>query len=474
MHEDPSPASRTPGKAKRVPGSDEPAPMSARALIVDDEADIRELLSLTLGRMGLATDVADSEFEARRLLQKHHYDVCLTDMRLPDGDGLALLEHTARFWPQMPVAVITAFGSAENAVAALKAGAFDYLSKPVQVNQLRALVKSALKLSEDKGVAAASHARAGGAPAGHTLLGDSAKMRLAREMIDRLARSQAPVHISGESGCGKELAAKSIHRKSVRHERAFVPVNCGAIPENLVESEFFGYRKGAFTGADSERGGFFQAADGGTLFLDEVAELPLLMQVKLLRVIQEKRVRKVGSPQEEPVDVRVISATHKDLAEEVKAGRFRQDLFYRLNVIELKMPALRDMPEDIGLLAQAFLGRSAALDGTGVPALSAAALRALEDYPFPGNVRELENVLERALALCSGSEISREDLQLKPAAVEVADIRGLPLEEYLATVEKQAIVAALEKTRYNRTAAARILGISFRQLRYRMERLGIE
>ena len=260
----------------------------------------------------------------------------------------------------------------------------------------------------------------------------------------------------------------------MRHERAFVPVNCGAIPENLVESEFFGYRKGAFTGADSERGGFFQAADGGTLFLDEVAELPLLMQVKLLRAIQEKRVRKVGSPQEEPVDVRVISATHKDLAEEVKAGRFRQDLFYRLNVIELKMPALRDMPEDIGLLAQAFLGRRAALDGTGVPALSAAALRALEDYPFPGNVRELENVLERALALCSGSEISREDLQLKPAAVEAADIRGLPLEEYLATVEKQAIVAALEKTRYNRTAAARILGISFRQLRYRMERLGIE
>jgi two-component system response regulator PilR (NtrC family) len=259
----------------------------------------------------------------------------------------------------------------------------------------------------------------------------------------------------------------------VRHERAFVPVNCGAIPENLVESEFFGYRKGAFTGADGERGGFFQAADGGTLFLDEVAELPLLMQVKLLRAIQEKRVRKVGSTVEEPVDVRVISATHKNLAEEVKSGRFRQDLFYRLNVIELKMPALRDMPEDIGLLAQDFLRRRCG--GTaGMPTLSPGALRAIEDYPFPGNVRELENVLERALALCSGSQITREDLQLKPAPVEAADIKGLPLEDYLATIEKQAIVEALEKTRYNRTAAAKVLGITFRQLRYRMERLGIE
>jgi two-component system response regulator PilR (NtrC family) len=448
--------------------------VKARALIVDDEADIRELLSLTLNRMGLDTDAAESEFEARQLLQKQQYDVCLTDMRLPDGDGLALLGHASRFWPRMPVAVITAYGSAENAVAALKAGAFDYLVKPVQVNQLRALVKSALKLSEGSAVPAPAGVAADSEPAGHTLLGESAPIRQTRAMIDRLARSQAPIHVSGESGCGKELAAKLIHHKSVRHERPFVPVNCGAIPENLVESEFFGYRKGAFTGADGERGGFFQAADGGTLFLDEVAELPLLMQVKLLRAIQEKRVRKVGSAQEEGVDVRVISATHKDLAEEVKAGRFRQDLFYRLNVIELKMPPLRDMPEDIGLLADAFLQRRAVQDGTPVPSLSPGAVRALEDYPFPGNVRELENVLERALALCSGSEITPEDLQLKPAAVEAADIRGLPLEDYLATIEKQAIVEALEKTRYNRTAAAKILGISFRQLRYRMERLGIE
>jgi two-component system, NtrC family, response regulator PilR len=451
------------------------APEKPRALIVDDEADIRELLSLTLSRMGLATDAAESEFEAKRLLQKQHYDVCLTDMRLPDGDGLALLEHTSRYWPKMPVAVITAYGSAENAVAALKAGAFDYLAKPVQVNQLRALVKSALRLAGD-GVGdaeAAPRADRRAAPGGHSLLGDSAPMRQARAMIDKLARSQAPIHVSGESGCGKELAAKLIHEKSVRHERPFVPVNCGAIPENLVESEFFGYRKGAFTGAEGERGGFFQAADGGTLFLDEVAELPLLMQVKLLRAIQEKRVRKVGSTQEEPVDVRVISATHKDLAEEVKAGRFRQDLYYRLNVIELKMPTLRDMPEDIGLLAQSFLERRAE-PGSAAPVLSSGALRALEDYPFPGNVRELENVLERALALSGGGEITRDDLQLKPAAIDTADARGLPLEDYLATIEKQAIVEALEKTRYNRTAAAKILGITFRQLRYRMERLGIE
>jgi len=447
--------------------------MKARALIVDDEADIRELLSLTLNRMGLVTDTAESEFEAKRLLQKQHYDVCLTDMRLPDGDGLALLEHTSRFWPKMPVAVITAYGSAENAVAALKAGAFDYLSKPVQVNQLRALVKSALKLSEAAGAGDDAPLPARSADSGHTLLGDSAPMRQARAMIDKLARSQAPIHVWGESGCGKELAAKLIHQKSVRQERPFVPVNCGAIPENLVESEFFGYRKGAFTGADAERGGFFQAADGGTLFLDEVAELPLLMQVKLLRAIQEKRVRKVGSTQEEPVDVRVISATHKNLAEEVKNGRFRQDLFYRLNVIEMKMPPLRDMPEDIGLLAQSFLRRRADTDGN-ASSLSAGALRALEDYHFPGNVRELENVLERALALCSGSEITRDDLQLKPTEVGAADIKGLPLEDYLATIEKQAIVEALEKTRYNRTAAAKILGISFRQLRYRMERLGID
>jgi two-component system response regulator PilR (NtrC family) len=441
----------------------------ARVLVVDDEADIRELLALTLQKMGLAADVADCDFAARQLLQKHRYDVCLTDMRLPDADGLALIEHVTRHWPSTPVAVITAYGSAENAVAALKAGAFDYISKPVQLAQLRALVKSALKLA-DRAPAAAPSRDSDGSPA--ELLGDSALMQATRAMIERLARSQAPIHVSGESGSGKELAAKTIHRKSVRAEQPFVAVNCGAIPENLMESEFFGYRKGAFTGAEQDRDGFFQAADNGTLFLDEVAELPLLMQVKLLRAIQEKKVRKVGSTQEEPADVRVISATHKNLADEVKAGRFRQDLYYRLNVIELRMPALREMPEDIALLARRFLERRAA-GGAQPAALSAGALRALRDYAFPGNVRELENVLERALALCAGNEIQPEDLQLR-TEVALPDPRSLPLEDYLNTLERQAIVEALEKTRYNRTAAARLLGITFRQLRYRLERLGIE
>jgi two-component system response regulator PilR (NtrC family) len=308
----------------------------------------------------------------------------------------------------------------------------------------------------------------------HDALGQSDAFLTFTEQLSRVARVDRPVLLIGERGSGKELAAAKLHYLSSRWEAPLVALNCAALAPALIEAELFGHARGAFTGAAQDRAGRFEAADGGTLFLDEVAELPLLMQVKLLRVIQEKRVRKVGATQEEPVDVRVISATHKDLAEEVKAGRFRQDLFYRLNVIELSMPSLRDMPEDIGLLAQAYLRRRGAQDNIPVPALSAGAVRALEDYPFPGNVRELENVLERALALCTGSEISRDDLQLKPASVEGPDIRGLPLEDYLATIEKQAIVEALEKTRYNRTAAAKILGISFRQLRYRMERLGIE
>jgi two-component system response regulator PilR (NtrC family) len=367
----------------------------------------------------------------------------------------------------MPVAVITAYGSAENAVAALKAGAFDYVTKPLQVAQLRSVVRAALRLSQ----AAADPVASG--PVGATVLaGDSEPIRVARAMIERLARSQAPVHICGESGSGKELAARMIHERSVRADRPFVPVNCGAMPENLVESELFGHRRGAFTGADADHEGFFQAADGGTLFLDEVADLPLVMQVKLLRAIQERRVRPVGATQETAVDVRLISATHRDLAAEVREGRFRQDLFYRLNVIELRMPALREMPEDIGPLAGDILARRCA-SGT-APRLSAAALRALRDYPFPGNVRELENVLERALALCSGEVIEREDLRLEPVAAAAADPRALPLEDYLASVERQAIVEALDRARYNRTAAARLLGITFRQLRYRMQRLGIE
>jgi two-component system response regulator PilR (NtrC family) len=370
------------------------------------------------------------------------------------------------------VAVITAYGSAENAVAALKAGAFDYLSKPVSLAQLRALVNSALKLPSpsqsrktEEGPAAANQ------PA---LLGNSPLMRLTRQMIEKLARSQAPVHITGESGSGKEMAARLIHFNGPRGDSPFVAVNCGAIPENLMESEFFGYRKGAFTGANQDKDGFFQAASGGTLFLDEVAELPLPMQVKLLRAIQEKMVRRVGATREEPVDVRIISATHQDLGQCVESGKFRQDLFYRLNVIVLKMPALREIFEDIPLLAAEILKKVAGRN-TEPPKLSLAALKELQEYDFPGNVRELENILERAMALTTGGEIGRDDLQLAAKQPkDVAQMKNLPLQEYLDAVEKAAITDALEKTRYNKTAAAKLLGISFRALRYRLERLGME
>ena len=450
----------------------------SRVLIVDDEADIRELLSLTLQRMGLDTDCAGNEFEATQLMQKHSYDLCLTDMRLPDGDGLQLLEHVSRHYAATPVAVITAHGSAENAVAALKAGAFDYLAKPVSLNQLRALVRSALKLPRSGPQKKGEGKDAGDTGGFPVLLGESALMRQTRQMIDKLARSQAPIHISGESGCGKELAARLMHLKGPRLDASFVPVNCGAIPENLMESEFFGYKKGAFTGAEQDKDGFFQAASGGTLFLDEVADLPIQMQVKLLRAIQEKKVRKVGSTGEENVDVRIISATHDRLADAVRDGKFRQDLYYRLNVIELKMPSLREMREDIPVLARKILLKSCAGAANGkIPTLSPAATAALQDYEFPGNVRELENILERALALCTGDEIGTEDLQLTlpagGAKAAASDFSGLPLQEHLDRVEKEAILQALEKTRFNRTAAAKLLGITFRALRYRMERLGI-
>ena len=441
-----------------------------RVLVVDDEADIRELLSMTLGKMELDVDCAANEFEAVQLMQKHLYDLCLTDMRLPDGDGLKLLDHITRHHPATPVAVITAHGSTENAVAALKAGAFDYLSKPVALNQLRALVNSALKLSPRRN----GETDAADFP---VLLGASPLMQQTRQLIDKLARSQAPVHISGESGSGKEVAARSIHLKGARRDAPFVPVNCGAIPENLMESEFFGYKKGAFTGAERDRDGFFQAASGGTLFLDEVADLPLPMQVKLLRAIQEKKVRKVGATAEENVDVRLISATHRCLADAVRDGKFRQDLYYRLNVIELKMPALREMRDDIPLLAREILSRGGGNGADQPAALSPEALAALQDYPFPGNVRELENILERAVALSSGARIEVSDLQLAPpAAAEpapAAHAAELPLQEHLDRVEKERILKALEQTRYNRTAAAKVLGITFRALRYRMERLGI-
>jgi two-component system response regulator PilR (NtrC family) len=449
--------------------------MNARVLIVDDEADIRELLSMTLTRMGLSVDAAGTGFEAEQLLQRNRYDLCLTDMRLPDGDGLDLLDHVGRHYPNTPVAVITAFGSAENAVAALKAGAFDYIAKPVALTQLRALVQSALKLPP-----AADKARKGGGvensnAAYPELLGESTLMQQTRAVIAKLARSQAPIHVRGESGSGKELAARLIHLHGPRRDKPFVPVNCGAIPEALMESEFFGYRKGAFTGADSDRDGFFQAASGGTLFLDEVAELPVSMQVKLLRAIQEKKVRKVGSTQEEPADVRIISATHQNLSECAETGKFRQDLYYRLNVIELKMPALREIPEDIPLLAESILVRLASSVGEGPVKLSEGALQALQRYPFPGNVRELENVLERALALSATEAIEASDLQLSQpaAATAVAGAAPMNLQDHLDKVEREAILDALERTRFNRTAAAKLLGITFRALRYRMARLGL-
>lgn len=442
-------------------------------LVVDDERDIRELLELTLMRMGLEVVAVGTVAEALKCLADRNWDLVLTDMRLPDGEGLSIVQEICGRNLDTPVAVITAYGSTENAVQVMKAGAFDYLAKPLALEQLRTLVKSALALGSASAPAIdqiAAEAR---------MLGNSSAMQHVREMIDKLARSNAPVYVTGESGSGKERAARLIHDHSSRATRPFVPVNCGAIPENLMESEFFGYRKGAFTGAEQERDGFFQAAHGGTLFLDEVADLPLLMQVKLLRVIQEKRVRKIGSTTEEPVDVRIICATHKNLASCVEAGTFRQDLYYRLNVIELKMPSLREMRGDVELIARALLERISGFNGQAVPVFEPEALKALAQYDYPGNVRELENILERALALSDGQTIRVDDLQLSPRA-EGMDVPigssadKYPLQDYLDQVEKAAILEVLDKTRFNRTAAAKLLGITFRSLRYRLERLGIE
>ncbi len=449
------------------------APRDSCVLVVDDEPDIRELLELTLIKMGIGVSVAGSVAEAKQRLAETRFDLCLTDMRLPDGEGLELVRHIATLGVDLPVAVITAYGSAENAVAALKAGAFDYVSKPVGLEQLRALIKSVLSLPGRD---------SGDGIGGQQFLGESAPLKQVRELVGKLARTQAPVYISGESGSGKELAARLIHGNGARRDKAFLPVNCGAIPETLMESEFFGYRKGAFTGADHDRDGFFQAANGGTLFLDEVADLPLAMQVKLLRAIQEKKVRKLGATQEDAVDVRVISATHQNLAGLVESGRFRQDLFYRLNVIELKMPPLRECREDIGRISAAILARLSAQSGVAQSTLSGAALEALGQYDFPGNIRELENILERATALSGAAEIGPDDLMIEPLvpeAEESPDLReaaglpSLPLPDYLDRVEREAITQALARTGFNRTAAAKLLGVTFRALRYRMQRLDI-
>lgn len=441
-----------------------------KALIVDDEPDIRELLEITLGRMKLDTRSARNVKEARDFLAREPFDFCLTDMRLPDGTGLDLVQYIQQRHPQMPVAMITAFGSLDTAVQALKAGAFDFLTKPVDLGRLRELVNSALRLRSPD---------AEEAPVDNRLLGDSPPMRTLRNQVAKLARSQAPVYISGESGSGKELVARLIHEQGPRENSTFVPVNCGAIPSELMESEFFGHKKGSFTGAVEDKLGLFQAANGGTLFLDEVADLPLPMQVKLLRVIQEKAVRAVGGQQEVAVDVRVLSATHKDLAAEVAAGRFRQDLYYRLNVIELRVPPLRERREDIPLLTDRVLKRLAGDSGLAAAMVSADALEKLKSYRFPGNVRELENMLERAYTLCENDIIQAHDLRLAEAAgtdgsseASLAQIDNL--EDYLEDIERKLIMQALEETRWNRTAAAQRLGLTFRSMRYRLKKLGID
>ncbi len=465
------------------------------ALIVDDEPDILELLEMTLARMDIDCKSAADLASAYDLLEQHSFDLCLTDMRLPDGDGIDLVRHMQQHYARIPVAVITAHGNMELAITALKAGAFDFVSKPVDLTVLRNLVNTALKLSHKTAAGTTSRQSESTSKSNdlnidseQKLLGQSEIMTKTRATIKKLARSQAPIYISGESGSGKELVARLIHEQGPRSEQTFVPVNCGAIPQDLMESEFFGHKKGSFTGAVADKEGLFQAADGGTLFLDEVAELPLPMQVKLLRAIQEKSVRPVGGQQELAINVRVLSATHKDLAKLVSDGEFRQDLFYRINVIELSVPSLRQRADDIPMLAEHILQKLGEDSGSLVK-LGDDALSSLQQYPFPGNVRELENILERAMTLCDSDTIHADDLHLPElAAQEKTDTATtntaptastavdpeLPLEDYLGNIEKDAIMQALEKTRYNKTAAAKLLGITFRALRYKLKKLDLE
>jgi two-component system, NtrC family, response regulator PilR len=448
-------------------------------LIVDDEPDLLELVSLTLSRMNLHARTAADVTSARRMLKSEKFDLCLTDMRLPDGDGLDLVAWIQQNRADLPVAVITAHGNVESAVRALKLGAFDFVSKPLDLGVLRKLVGSAIKL----GARGVGTERSSITFRGPRLLGHSEIMEQLREMIGRVARSQAPVHIYGESGTGKELVARLIHESSARAEGAFVAVNCGAIPTELMESELFGHKRGSFTGAVSDKKGLVQSAEGGTLFLDEVADLPLHMQVKLLRVVQEKAVRPIGESREETIDVRILSATHKNLGELVAQGQFREDLFYRINVIELRVPSLRERAGDIPEIAEAVLHRLGKRGNMDAPQLSSDAIEMLKTYPFPGNVRELENVLERALTLCGDGMITAEHIKLRSTARAPAtqaapapdpEELGGALGDKLEDMERDAIIKALEKTRYNKTAAAKLLGMSFRALRYRVKKLGIE
>jgi len=456
-------------------------------LIVDDEPDIRDLLNITLTRMGIKALTAADLGDAYKLLNEHTFDLCLTDMNLPDGNGIELVQWIQQHAPATPVAVITAYGSMDTAIESLKAGAFDFVSKPVELPRLRELVNSALKLAQPKEQIECPADEPG------LLLGNSIQIQKLRNQTQKLARSQAPVFISGESGSGKEIVARMIHLQGPRGDGPFIAVNCGAIPSELMESEFFGHKKGSFTGAVENKEGLFRSANGGTLFLDEVADLPLAMQVKLLRAIQEKAVRAVGDTKEVPVDIRILSATHKKLSELVQEGSFRQDLFYRINVIELAVPSLRERPDDIPLLSTHILGRLAKEYECEPATLSADAIARLQSYDFPGNVRELENILERAFTLCDNDEIGASDLQLGNGIQPTASISGMitgdqsddsegipvpegeiDLEGYLESIERQAIEKALEATRWNKTAAAKRLGISFRALRYRLKKLGME
>jgi len=444
-------------------------------LIVDDEADIRELIEITLNRMGLDTHCAANITEAQDSLTTHKYSLCLTDMRMPDGNGLDLIDHIQANYPQLPVAMITAHGNMEAAIRALKAGAFDFVSKPVDLAQLREMVSNALKLK--KATAAPPN------PAPELLLGSSAAMLTLKKTIAKVARSQAPVYICGESGTGKELVSNSIHQQSARGDAPFIAVNCSAIPSELLESEFFGHIKGSFTGASIDKPGLFKAAHGGTLFLDEVADLPMAMQVKLLRSIQEKTIRPVGANAEEKVDVRILSASHKDLAKLVEQGEFRQDLFYRINVIRIDVPRLHERQEDIIEIARSVLNKLAQRENRPPLCLSASATQALQDYEFPGNVRELENILERASALCEGDNIEVDDLHLpqkSSATVSLVptleEVKKAPesLKSNLNESEREQIEQALAKTRWNKTEAAKLLGLTFRQLRYRIKKLDID
>ncbi|MBN9287765.1 MAG: sigma-54-dependent Fis family transcriptional regulator [Gammaproteobacteria bacterium 39-13] len=435
------------------------------ALIIDDEPDICRLLEITLNRMSIKTLSVHNLQEAKKALRTRTFDLCLTDMRLPDGDGLDLVSFVQENHPNLPIAVITAHGNMETAIRALKSGAFDFISKPIDLSVFRDIISTALKINAPEVKSTSDF-----------LIGQSEVMHQLREKIIKLARSQAPVYISGSSGTGKELVAKIIHQSGPRHDAPFIPVNCGAIPQELMESEFFGHLKGSFTGATHDKIGFFQAANKGTLFLDEVADLPLSMQVKLLRAIQEKAIRPIGSAKEINTDVRILCATHNDLHELVRQNAFRQDLFYRLNVIELNVPSLKERLDDIPLLTQHILEKIARNNNKPIPIIEKEVMNSLSLYDFPGNIRELENILERAFTLSNGKEITHFDLQLPVEAESTHHFSQdpeLPLDDYLLNIERQTILNALEKTNMNKTKAAKLLGISFRTLRYRLKKLGL-